>query len=343
MTEKTKALTVKDQTLDAVSKRIKAMQSGGDIHFPPAYSPQNALNSAWLILQETKTKDKQPVLQECTKVSICNALLDMVIQGLNPAKDQGYFIAYGKQLSFQRSYFGTMAVAKTVDKNISDIPAEVVYKGDKFEFEIKKGQKIVSEHKQKLENIDPEKILAAYAMIVNSDGEIRNCVIMTIEEIKSSWRMSKMNPVNDKGDIKAGSTHAEFTAEMCKRTVINRICKPIINSSNDANLKLASGRSDVIQAESDIQEEIQENANQEVFDMDIDDSGTAQISEASATSTIQDESKTEVYLTCPANINSKQPRKAISICNKCEHHVNCDPYAEYAMSQEKTMDIKPGF
>lgn len=271
----TKALTIKDQTLDSVSKRIKAMQEGGNIHFPPDYSPQNALNSAWLILQEIKTRDKQPVLQACTKVSICNSLLDMVIQGLNPSKDQGYFIAYGSQLSFQRSYFGTMAVAKSVDKGITDIPAEVVYKGDKFEFEIIKGQKVVSEHKQKIENILPENIIAAYAMIVDADGEIRNCIIMTMDEIKASWKMSKVNPITDKGGIKAGSTHAEFTAEMCKRTVINRICKPIINSSNDANLKLAAGRSEVIKAEGDMAEEAEKHANQEILDIDVEETETS--------------------------------------------------------------------
>jgi recombination protein RecT len=40
------------------------------------------------------------VLQACTRDSIANALLDMAVQGLNPAKKQGYFIAYGKQLVF---------------------------------------------------------------------------------------------------------------------------------------------------------------------------------------------------------------------------------------------------
>ncbi len=72
------------------------------------------MKSAWLILQAAVDKDKKPVLEVCSKNSIANALLDMVVQGLNPAKKQCYFIAYGNGLACQRSYFGTMAVTKQV-------------------------------------------------------------------------------------------------------------------------------------------------------------------------------------------------------------------------------------
>lgn len=284
----TTAVSIKDQTLTAVSDRIRALQNEGGLHFPPDYSPQNALNSAWLQLQEIKTREKKPVLQACTKASICNALLDMVITGMNPAKNQGYFIPYGDQLTFQRSYLGTMALAKRVDNSILDVPAEVVYKDDILEYEISKGQKIVSTHKQKLENINPENIIAAYAMTVDKNGEVKKCAIMTMDEIKKSWKMSKMNPITDKGNIKAGSTHAEFTAEMCKRTVINRLCKPIIGSSDDKNLRMAALRSDIERSLHESEEEINENANQ--IPLDIDDDGPGgQVVDAEYTETEEDQ------------------------------------------------------
>jgi recombinational DNA repair protein RecT len=59
---------------------------------------------------------------------------------------------------------------------------------------------------------------------------------MTLEEIKASWKMSKTYPVKDDGSIKPGSTHDKFMADMCKKTVIARLCKPIINSSSDATI-----------------------------------------------------------------------------------------------------------
>lgn len=80
--------------------------------------------------------------------------------------------------------------------------------------------------------------------------------------------MSKMYPVDDKGNIKGGSTHDKFMAEMCIKTVINRICKPIINSSSDSNIvaKFAA-QTDAEFRELDVQEEIEENANKQVIDV----------------------------------------------------------------------------
>ncbi len=143
---------VKKDIVDVISKKVNEFISRGELHLPANYSPENAMKSAWLILQSTVDRDKKPVLQSCTKDSIANSLLDMVVQGLNPAKKQGYFIAYGNQLVFQRSYFGTQAIAKQVDDTIQEIFAEVVYEGDVFKYKINRGKKEITEHEQTLEN-----------------------------------------------------------------------------------------------------------------------------------------------------------------------------------------------
>ena len=83
---------IKKQTVDAVEKRIKELQETGDIDLPEDYSVGNALKSAWLTLQETQDKSKNPVLETCSRTSIQNALFDTVVQGMNPAKDQIYYI-----------------------------------------------------------------------------------------------------------------------------------------------------------------------------------------------------------------------------------------------------------
>src|SRR5690606_36511103 len=142
--------------------------SRGELRLAPNDSVENAMKSAWLILQNTFDKAKRPVLQVCSKDSIANALLDMAGQGLNPAKKQGYFIAYGKQLVFQRSYFGTMAVTTRV-AGAKDIFAEIVYKGDEFEYTIRNGNKNITKHIQKIENVDPDNIVAAYCTIIFDD------------------------------------------------------------------------------------------------------------------------------------------------------------------------------
>ena len=111
--EKSMSLT-QNPIIDNVSKQIAAFQEQGRLQLPPNYSAQNALYSAWLTLQGVKDKNDRPALQVCTKESITNSLLDMVIQGLNPSRKQCYFIPYGNALTLQRSYFGTMGVTKRV-------------------------------------------------------------------------------------------------------------------------------------------------------------------------------------------------------------------------------------
>ena len=254
---------VKKDVVDVVSKKVQEFVSRGELHLPPNYSVENAMKSAWLILQNTLDKDKRPVLQNCTKDSIANALLDMAVQGLNPAKKQGYFIAYGRQLVFQRSYFGTMAVTKRV-AGAKDIFAEVVYKGDEFEYTIKNGNKYIVKHIQRIENVDPNNIVAAYCTIV-FDDERQFTDIMTWAEIQKAWSKSKNNPDRE------GSTHKEFAQEMARKTVINRACKRYLNSSDDGSLLMYHvNRADEVAAEAEVEAEIEENANQELIDIEYE-------------------------------------------------------------------------
>jgi len=264
-------VTLKKDIADTVAERVRKLQESRELHLPADYSAENALKSAWLILQNTYTKDRKPVLEACTKESIINSLFDMVVQGLNPSKKQGYFITYGNQLVFQRSYFGTMALAKRVDPTIQEIIAEIVYEGDTFKYRITRGKKEITEHEQALENIG-KPIKAAYCIVINVDDEVVKTEIMTMDEIKQAWKQSRMSPIDESGRIKANTTHDKFTAEMAKKTVINRTCKAIINSSSDSCLFLSANRADEVRAEQDIEQEIVEHANQEVID--IEEPGT---------------------------------------------------------------------
>jgi len=282
-TETSTALKPYDEVVGVTMKRIGTLQSAGQLLFPQDYSPQNALQSAWLILQNTMASVKEDsrwkkvsVLTHCTKASIANALLDMVIQGLNPVKKQGSFIAYGKQLSFQPEYFGNMLLAKRADERIADdgIQAEVILEGDEIDYEIQSGKRFITKHKQTFENLSKGKITGAYCSIITKDGEILNTTIMTLDEIHQAWKKSRAKPFDDKGNLKPDSTHAEYPVEMCKKTVINRACKTIINSSSDKNLLKSVKRQEIVQAEEEGQAEIDENANQEFVDIPIEEEAT---------------------------------------------------------------------
>lgn len=261
-------VAIRMETVDIVAAKVKEFQNKGELFFPPNYSPENALKSAWLILQETADKDGKPALEVCSKESIANALLSMVIQGLNPDKKQCYFIPFGRKLVMMRSYFGSMHVAKSVNENIEDIYAEVVYEGDEFEYAKQRGKTVITKHIQRLENVKKDKIIAAYACVLYKNGK-EEATIMTIDEIKQAWKQSRMNPIDEKGHIKIGSTHDKFTSDMCKKTVINKACKYIINSSDDRNILVKFAKeteTEIVEAE--VEEEIRNNANKEVIDID---------------------------------------------------------------------------
>ena len=215
---------------DLVLARVLALQSSGELQLPPNYSPGNALNTALLILQGVENKQGEKALVKCTRQSIANALLDMVLQGLSPGKKQCYFVMYGNKLEMQRSYMGTYAVAKRV-AGVKDVNAQTVYEGDEFVYEIDtdRGVKKVVKHVQKLEDInpDPSKIKGAYAVITFEDGSSKT-EIMNIRQIRAAWNMGASG-----GNSPA---HKNFGDEMAEKTVTARALKLEINSSSDAAL-----------------------------------------------------------------------------------------------------------
>ena len=103
---------LQEETVSHVLARVEEFNNTGELNLPGNYSPGNALKSAWLILLEVKDSNKKSVLESCSKESIVNALLDMVVQGLSPMKKQCAFVAYGSKLIMQREYHGNIALAK---------------------------------------------------------------------------------------------------------------------------------------------------------------------------------------------------------------------------------------
>jgi len=217
---------------DGVLDRVNNLSQNGGLVLPQNYSAANALKSAWLILQETRDKNMNPALSVCTRESVCNSLLDMTIQGLSPVKKQCYFVVYGNQLQLMRSYMGTVSVTKRL-KGIRNVYANCIYEGDVFDYEInlETGTKRITKHEQKFENIDMDKILGAYAVIVRDDDE--NFIeVMNMDQIRKAW---------GQGATKGNSgAHKNFTDEMAKKTVINRACKLFANTSDDSELLIES-------------------------------------------------------------------------------------------------------
>jgi len=256
-TQKPTDLIIDNRFIDGLSKQLTEKEQYG-LSFPPNYNVSNALNGAYLILQETKDGKQQPVLQNCSKQSVARALMDMAVQGLNPVKKQCYFVGFGGKLTLMRSYQGTMAVAKRV--GVKDIVAEVIYDGDEFSYHIENGHKVIDVHKQDFKNIDTEKIIGAYAVLTTDNGQYVE--IMNINQIKRAWKKGY-------GYKEGSGVHSEFGDQMAKKTVINRACKNFINSSDDSDLLDSFNNTTeneyIDSAEVEVQHDIETHANTEEF------------------------------------------------------------------------------
>src|SRR5699024_5161790 len=261
MTNNNQVAIIQKDITDDVNKSIERLQDDG-LTLPANYNYSNALKSAFFKLQETKDRNNKPALEVCSRGSIANALLDMVTQGLSPAKTQCYFIVYGTQLQLNRSYFGTQAVLKRLT-NVKDIWANVIFEGDEFDYEIDGGREKLVKHTTNFLNRD-NKILGDYAVVKTSEDE-EILTVMTKKEIDASWGQAKTKNVQNK-----------FPQEMAKRTVINRAAKAFINTSDDSDLLVdAINRSTEneydnerkdITPEEDTLKQIEQNANTIDFD-----------------------------------------------------------------------------
>ena len=220
--------TQQPKLTDLVLNRINQMKETQSLSLPKNYNASNALNSAFLALQKVQTSNKQPALEVCSRDSIVKSLLDMTLQGLSPAKNQCYFIAYGDELQMQRSYFGAVAAVKRIS-GVKKVIAEVVHQDDEFELGSDEDMElIVKKFVPNFANQD-KPIIGAFALIKTDEGN--RYTVMTIKEIKQSWSQTRQ---------KNNRVQQNFGQEMAKRTVLNRAAKMFINTTDDSDLLTAA-------------------------------------------------------------------------------------------------------
>lgn len=221
------ALTAAENTslsrlVEKTAAQIRTYVADGQLHAPPGYHVENALKAAWLTLRELRTKDGRTALESCRPASIAASLLAMAVQGLDPARQQCWFIVYGDQLVCQRSVWGDQALCQRYVPGCR-VAGAAVYEGDEIEYEIVEGQQVVTKHVQRLENVAAGKVAAAYAAVYDGAGRPLSAVVMPIEQIRKSWAMGN-------GYREGAGVHAKFPAEMAVRTAVRKACKPVLQS-----------------------------------------------------------------------------------------------------------------
>ena len=288
--DKQAAAVINNAFIDSLTRQLNEKCKYG-LSFPEDYNVANALMGAYLILKETEDKNHKPILESCSQASIANSLMDMATLGLSVQRKQGYFIAYGGKCQFQRSYFGNITIARRF--GLKDIHAEVIYEGDNFVYHIEDGNKILDKHEQSIMNIDNDKIIGAYAVVIMQDGT-KMLEVMNMKQIKQSWQQGY-------GYKEGSGTHSKFADQMAKKTVINRALKQIINTHGDVFVQEADERTEDVdrmeQVEADVAYEIETGANKEEFVVEE----PAQIEEKPAQKTVSD-----VY----TGVKEKEPVKA---------------------------------
>ena len=241
------ALQVAEKNIsDKVFNQINVLQNEQGLVLPNNYNVSNALKSAYLVLAGSG-------LLNTDQTALAQALLDMCIQGLTPAKKQCYFINYGGKVNMMRSYFGDRSVCINAGI-VDDIQANIIYQDDVVNVNYVNDRMTV-EHKTNWANFE-KPIVGAYAWAVLPDGT-KIYDIMTINRIKKSWAMSKNNTNN--------KLHSIFDDDACKRTVIRHMAKNLFNSSGD-NEVITRSYNETTENEYDNKREFQNATIEEVKD-----------------------------------------------------------------------------
>ncbi len=158
---------------------------------------------------------KTPRLMDCSMESIFRCVLQSAELGLEPggATNQAYLVPYSNTCTLIPSYQGLIELAFRSDQ-ISTIRANVVYQGDKFDYE--EGLIPLLKHVPAWDAVrDPKMITHAYCVVKMKDGGVLFDV-MTRGEVDAIRSRSKASG--------SGPWTTDF-AEMAKKTVTRRCLK----------------------------------------------------------------------------------------------------------------------
>lgn len=251
-------IAINDAFITQLGTQLAEKEKYG-LTFPTGYNYRNELMGAYLILKETLDKDKRPVLQSCSPASIANTLMEMANNGLSMQKKQCYPVAYGGKLKCQVSVYGNTCIARRY--GLKRINANVIYKGDSFEYHLEDGEPVIDEHKQAFENLGGE-IVGAYAIAIMEDGS-KHAEIMTRKMIETAWKQGFGYREDENG------THQKFADQMAIKTVKNRCLKAIIRTyGTQENADFMEHQEEIAEADKlaeDVQNDITVNANAEPF------------------------------------------------------------------------------
>lgn len=188
---------------DSLDKQVAAL--------PKDFNKQRFLQNCMTVLQ-----DGQADFSKCEPASVVRTLLKGAFLGLDFFNGECYAIAYGGNVQFQTDYKGEIKLCKRYSSNpIKDIYAKVVREGDEFIEEIENGNQSVAFKPKAFNNGE---IIGAFAVCLYKDGGMIYDT-MSVDEIEHTRKV-----FSKQADGKAWKNSY---GEMCKKTVLRRLCKLI--------------------------------------------------------------------------------------------------------------------
>jgi len=160
--------------------------------------------------------NENPSLAKINPSQVIQGLCKAAFLGLDFMNHEAYLIPYGNTVSFQTSYRGEIKFVKRYSiRKIRDVYAKVVRQGDEFQEEIIDGHPSIDFKPLPFNDGD---IIGAFAVVLFEDGGLmyETMSIKDINSVRNNYSKS----------IQSKAWKNSFD-EMCKKTVLRRLCKHI--------------------------------------------------------------------------------------------------------------------
>lgn len=178
---------------------------------PKEFNKQRFVQNCMTVLQ-----DGQADFSKCNPSTVVRTLLKGAFLGLDFFNGECYAIAYGNTVQFQTDYKGEIKLCKRYASNpIKDIYAKVVREGDTFEEIIENGNQSINFRPQPFND---NEIIGAFAICLYRDGSMIYDTMSKAEIEHTRKTFSKQA---------SGKAWTNSYGEMCKKTVLRRLCKLI--------------------------------------------------------------------------------------------------------------------
>lgn len=203
-------VALKDRVLKETNGALMKLIDSKAQALPKDFNKTRFMQNSMTVLQDTKD------IEKCSPISIARTMLKGAFLGLDFFNRECYAIPYGNGLQFQTDYKGEIKLAKKYSINpIKDIYAKVVREGDDFEESITNGKQTIN---FKPKPFNDGEILGAFAIVLFQDGSMLYDTMSKkdIEAIREGFSKAKNS-----------AAWTKTYGEMCKKTVLRRLCKLI--------------------------------------------------------------------------------------------------------------------